>query len=68
MFFNVFSFLILPSVGFPWNFGQGDISVLQIMQSGQEGADVFNYFFTIIIFFGILAFAIGLLIKLISRS
>ena len=67
MFFDVFSFLILPSAGFPWDFGEGDISVLHIMQ-GQQGADVFNYFFTIILFFGLIAFSIGLLIKLISRS
>jgi flagellar biogenesis protein FliO len=44
------------------------IAALQVMPSGQTGADYFNYFFTLIVVFGLFSFGINLLVKIISRS
>ena len=52
--------------GFPWDVGNSTIQTLNILSG--DHSDVFNYFFTIVIFFGLVALCIGLLVKLISRS
>lgn len=44
--------------------GKITVKVMQIIPNN----DVFNYFFTIVSVFGLIAFSIGILVKLISRS
>lgn len=43
--------------------GKITVKVMQVIPN-----DVFNYFFTIVSVFGLIAFSIGILVKLISRS
>lgn len=43
-----------------------EYAIIDIMQG--DGADAFNYFFTVVCAFGLFAFGIGLLFKIINRS
>lgn len=45
-----------------------EIAVIPVLQGVDGSADCFNYFFTLIFFFGGLAFNVGLLVKIINRS
>lgn len=45
------------------------ISVIQILDpSAVDGAEYFNYFFTLVLVFGMVCFGINLLVKIVSRS
>jgi len=45
------------------------INVVQILDpAAVDGAEYFNYFFTLILVFGMFCFGINLLVKIISRS
>jgi len=46
-----------------WDIGQWTINPLPV-----TGNEMFDYFFTVVSFFGLLAFAISMLIKVVSRS
>lgn len=46
--------------------GQVTINILSVMQG--EGSTVFNYFFTMVIAFGFMAWGFGCLCNIISRS
>lgn len=43
-----------------------EFNVLEIMTG--DGTEIFNYFFTLVMVFGWVAFGIGLLFKIINRS
>jgi len=47
-----------------YEIGKITVKTMQIIPHN----DVFNYFFTIVSVFGLIAFSIGILVKLISRS
>ena len=50
---------------FPWS-GEITVNVIPIMSG--EGSEYFNYFFTIMIVFGLICFGFKILIRLVSRS
>jgi hypothetical protein len=50
---------------FPWS-GVTTFNIIQFMSG--EGAEYFNYFFTLMVVCGLLFWGIGLLLKIISRS
>lgn len=44
------------------------VDVIQMLQ-GVDGSEMaFNYFFTLMMLFGLLSFGVGLLVKMINRS
>lgn len=44
----------------------GQVAVLQVMSG--PGSEAFNYYFTIVVFWGIVTFFFSMLFKLASRS
>lgn len=52
-----------------WDWTDGTIfNVIEWLPATQTGAPEFNYFFTLVSIYGVIAIAIGLLVKLITRS
>ena len=51
----------------PW-IGQTTFNLLHIVPATVYGADMFNYFFTLITVTGMIAFLVGLGLKLIMRA
>ena len=49
----------------PWD-GVQTFNIMQVMVG--EGSEVFNYFFTAVSACGLVAFGVGMLVKVISRS
>lgn len=46
-----------------------EVAVVQVLiDSGDGSAAAFNYFFTLMMFFGCVSFSVGLLVKMINRS
>jgi hypothetical protein len=50
-----------------WVFDVVEFGIVEIMTEG-GGAAAFNYFFTLVWVFGLVAFAIGLMMRVVSRS
>lgn len=44
------------------------INPVQIIDASVTGADAFNYFFTMVLIFGLFSWGVGLLASIISRS
>lgn len=44
-----------------------EVAVMSIL-SGFDGAAEFNYFFSLVVYFGAFAFALGCLVRVLSRS
>lgn len=51
----------------PW-IGPVEFNLLTVMPSSVFGHEMFNYFFTLVTFAGVMAFGIGCLVDLIRRT
>ena len=48
-----------------------DVYCVQLLQTGggsAEGAAIFNYFFSLVLYFGLIAFGLRLIVRVLSRS
>lgn len=52
---------------FPWS-GLQTYNIIEFMPATIDGADVFNYFFTLMVVVGLFAFGIKVLVRIVSRS
>lgn len=51
-----------------WQNGIVDLGIIEIMTDGSQASMAFNYFFTLIWVFGLIAVSVSLLIRVLSRS
>jgi hypothetical protein len=58
--------LLVPSEVFAWSIWESPSEPIELLPI--TGNAMFDFFFTIVSFFGILSFAISALVKIISRS
>lgn len=51
-----------------WEYGEVTFGITELITGGGEAAAAFNYFFTVVWVFGLVAVTVAMLIRVVTRS